>query len=540
MIEQQSVSRRTLIGGAAGLAALPLVGRASTALAAQATPVAADRQVLRWGGVGGMSRLFIGAYPSGLIASMGTNFWMPPFLNDASGAVLPGVCLDYDLSDDRTVYTFHLDPAAKFSDGTKVTAGDMKFTFEWLTNPASENPFPYYQTAGIAGQADVRSGAATEMAGLRVVDDETLEITLERPFASFVSIMSQVLTGIYQRKNIEEGAGWDQKPTVTCGPFMFESFDLETGEATAVPNPYWWREAPTLQRIEYRNIPDENTLLLLWESDEIDIFNLRQSLVLPRILTGPQQPFLAKVDGGYGAIVMALNATMEPTDDENVRRALMMATDVDTIIPAILGAAYQPAHAVSHPSTPEMGERPSFFDPEGARAALAASRYGNGEPMPPITIAVGPTSPSRPIVEAVQQMWQEVLGIEPAVLPQDPSFNAAELGAQAQTWGPFPLYSAPGDDLIWTYRANNLLFTSVGRNDDEVEALLQEAESFLPEQVAERGQLYRQAEDLILDRAYFIPLHYYEWWYLVRPQVQGVAFRPDTSLVATQTFIAEQ
>lgn len=187
-----------------------------------------------------------------------------------------------------------------------------------------------------------------------------------------------------------------------------------------------------------------------------------------------------------------------------------------------------------------MTERPSSFDPDGARAALAASGYGAGAELPPITLAVSPTSPTRPIVEGMQQMWQDILGIQPAVLPQTSGVSAAELGAQAQEFGPFPLYSGPGDDLIWTYRANNLLFSGVGRNDDEVEALLQEAESLPPGQDAARGELYRQAEDLIMDRAYFIPLNYYEWWYLVQPWVQGVSFRPDTSLIATETFISER
>lgn len=539
------LTRRHFAAGSAALAAAgivnprPVVDRTRAAPPFQAgTPVPPEQQILRWGGVGAMPRLFIGSYPVGLLGSMSTNLWLPPFLNDAAGGISPGVCLDYIRSSDGLGYTFRLDPDATFSDGTKITAGDMKFTFEWLTNPASENPFPNYQTAGIVGQAEVRAGITTEMTGLRVVDDETLEITLDRPFSSFIYLMAQILTGIYQRANIEEGPGWDQKPVVTSGPFMFESFDIETGEAVAVPNPHWWREAPILQRIEYRNVPDENTLLLLWEEGEVDFFNLRQSLVLPRILTGPLQDRLVKVDGGYGAIVMALNATLPPTDDVNVRRALLHATDVETLIPAILGETYQPAHAVSHPSTPLMTERPPFFDPDGARIALAASRYGTGAEIPPITLAMGPTSPTRPIVEGVQQMWQDILGIQPAVLPQDPAFDTAELGAQAQTWAPFPLYSGPGDDLIWTYRADNLLFSSVGQNDAEVEALLQEAESLPPGQDAGRAKLYRQAEDLILDRAYFIPLHYYEWWYLVQSWVQGITFRPNTSLAATKAYIS--
>lgn len=341
------LNRRHFATGSAALAAAgivnprPVVNRASAAPSRQAgTPVPPEQQILRWGGVGAMPRLFIGSYPTGLLGSMSTNLWLPPFLNDAGGGISPGVCLDYALSEDGLVYTLLLDPEARFSDGSKVTAGDMKFTFEWLTNPASENPFPYYQTAGIVGQAEVRAGTAAEMSGLRVVDDETLEISLERPFASFIYIMAQILTGIYQRANIEEGIGWDQKPVVTSGPFMWESFDIETGDAVAVPSPYWWREAPTLQRIEYRGVPDENTLLLLWEEGEIDFFNLRQSLVLSRILTGPLQDRVAKVEGGYGATVMALNATLPPTDDVNVRRALLKATDVDTLIPAILGEAY--------------------------------------------------------------------------------------------------------------------------------------------------------------------------------------------------------
>jgi ABC-type transport system substrate-binding protein len=188
-----------------------------------------------------------------------------------------------------------------------------------------------------------------------------------------------------------------------------------------------------------------------------------------------------------------------------------------------------------------MKEHANFFDPDGARAALAASAYPDPKSLPPITIAVSPTSASRPIVEAISQMWQDVLGISPAVLPQDPGFDAAELGAQAQTWSPFPLYSAPGDDLVWTYRAGNLLFSEgVGKNDDEVEALIEQGEALAPDAVEERGAFYQQAEDMILDRAYFIPLHYYEWWYLVQPNIANIGFNPDTSLNVETTYIAAE
>lgn len=498
--------------------------------------------MLRWGATDSPSRLSVAGW-STLIRGLGPNIWVPPFANGTGGTIAPGLCLEYTVSSDGRVYTVAIDPEARFSDGTKVTAADLKFSFEFLAHPDSGNAFADYQTPGVVGQGAVKTGTAREMAGLRVVDAETLEVTLDQAYNTFLYLWSTSIAGVYQRKNIEEGgADWDSRPTVSCGPYMIDRFDRNTGEVDIVRNPYWWREQPTIERIEYRLVPDSNSLVLLWESEGIDLFELVDYNLLQRLYAGPMRTALAPNEGASGTIVLSLDTSRPPTADIDVRRALLMATDVGTIVPAILGDVYPPAYGLADPATPGLeGGRPPFFDPAGARAALAASTYGGPENLPPIAIAIDPQSTTRPLAEALQQGWQDVLGIAPAILPADPAFDREQLGAQVHAWSPFPLYRSPGDDLNWSYRAGNLLFGDGARiADDDVDGLLLQALALPPDQISEQGALYRQAEDLILDRAYFIPLHFIGWWYVVQPRIANATFRPDLSTQLIDWFIAER
>lgn len=543
------LSRRGLLAGSVALAAAaaldPNSGLSRTARA-QGTPVpvpaAPERQVLRWGGPGPIRRLSIPGYSHFFFENF-QNLYLTVLSQDTDGNIIPGLCLDYDLSADGLVYTFHLDPAARWSDGSKVTADDVKFSWEWLANPAvSGNPFPYYSTHYVVGHDAVFRGETADMAGLVVRDAETLDVTLRQPFTPFVNYVAQCLTGVHQKKEIVEGGeGWDLTPTQSCGPLVITEFNVDTGELVAEPNPSWWREPIALQRIEYRVAPDVNTLALLWSNDEVDIWELNHQVAV-ELLNGSDREFFVEARC-LEANFLVLDTRKPPLDDIEVRRALLHATDVQTVVPAIFGTGaagiVDPATGIQHPRTPGLEPRSPFFDPAAARAALAASSYGDAGSLPPIALAVGPANAYRRVIEAVQQGWQETLGIQPAILPTDPGFDPEELGSQVALGGNAALFFGPGCLLTWGWHADNTwMRTFVGVNDPEIEDLLNRGDGLPAEQFAERVAAYGQAEALILDRAYAIPISSSLHGYFVKPRVAGIRFNPSSTIDLATTYIA--
>src|SRR5688572_24207692 len=94
---------------------------------------------------------------------------------------VPELAESWDISGDGTVYTFHLRENAVFHDGKPVTANDVKFSWERAVSPEVNSLVAMTYLNDIVGAQAVADGEAEEISGLRVVDDHTLEVTIDGP-----------------------------------------------------------------------------------------------------------------------------------------------------------------------------------------------------------------------------------------------------------------------------------------------------------------------------------------------------------------------
>ena len=109
---------------------------------------------------------------------------------DAKDQPAPGVAEKWDVSADGMKYVFYLRPNAKWSNGEPVTAQDFEFAWKRALSPelASENAYMLFPLKN--GQAYNEKKAAADQVGVKAVNDRTLEVTLEKPAAYFVSLMA--------------------------------------------------------------------------------------------------------------------------------------------------------------------------------------------------------------------------------------------------------------------------------------------------------------------------------------------------------------
>ena len=107
---------------------------------------------------------------------------------DDNQKAIPGIAESYELSDDSLTYTFHLRDDALWSDGKPVTAEDFKYAWTRALNPdtAAEYAFQLYYRKG--GENYNNGTGSAEDLGINVVDNHTLEVTLENPTSYFLEL----------------------------------------------------------------------------------------------------------------------------------------------------------------------------------------------------------------------------------------------------------------------------------------------------------------------------------------------------------------
>src|SRR5690625_3251611 len=138
-----------------------------------------------------------------------------------SSEVIPNLAREVVVNDDATVFTFHLHEGVPFHDGSILTAHDVKYSFERVVDPATGGPLGWVCVdALIVGAADFAAGEADEISGIAVLDDLTVEITLEEPYAMLLYHLAMPAAHIVPQAVAEElGADFSNNPVGT-GPFM--------------------------------------------------------------------------------------------------------------------------------------------------------------------------------------------------------------------------------------------------------------------------------------------------------------------------------
>ena len=112
------------------------------------------------------------------------------------------------ISSDGTVYTFTLKQGVKFQDGREVKAGDFKYSWERACNPATGS-----QTAGaylndIVGVTEMLAGQATSLSGVKVIDDYTLQVTIDAPRSYFLYKLTYPTAFVVDKNNVNKGTDW--------------------------------------------------------------------------------------------------------------------------------------------------------------------------------------------------------------------------------------------------------------------------------------------------------------------------------------------
>ena len=444
----------------------------------------------------------------------------------------PDLAEGWDISQDGLVYTFRLRQDAKFHDGKPVTAEDVRWSLERSTDPATESPVAEQYLGDIIGVPDKLNGGAQTIQGLRVVDNHTVELTIDAPKSYFLAKLTYPTGFVVDRANVEANPKkWVFEPNGT-GPFKLSRYDV--GEVMILSrNEFYHLGPPFLDEVEF--ILSGGDAMLMYENDEIHLTGV--GLADLERLQDPGNPMnaeLATAPPAFSVSYVGMNVNLPPFDDPKVRQALNYAVDKRGIATRTLSDLVVPAKGIIPPGFPSYnpGLRGYEFDPVKAKRLLQESRYGADlENFPRITLTVAGSFGSNVglDMEAMLQMWQENLGIrvdiqqtEWATFLQDLHQRRFQMFTVA--WGAdYPDPENFLDILFHSGSSNN----HMAYNSPEVDALLEEAR-VEPNQTT-RYNLYNRIEQMIIDDAPWVPLwHSSERKVLIKPNVRDYFLVPMT------------
>ena len=384
------LNRRTVLGGSAA-AAVALAGAASFSLPRGATVLAQDQTSIIIGTLG--EAFSINPFQAQEAESYFRSAMLFDELvrpNPENYSPEPGLAASWDI--DGLTFTFHIQPNAKFHDGTDVTADDVKFTIEGLLAPAtgSLNAYRFASIAGAAaltgsaaggtpaagtpmGATPAAGGSATGVSGIEVVDPKTLKITLAQPDSSFLYSCQYVY--VVPKAQLEgqdlsrtSTAPFFQKP-VGAGAYVFGSLDNSTNEFKATANPNFWETGkPAIQSMTHTVIADAGTLANALQSGDIDGSVYADPTLKDQLDSlGTLDTILMPFASPNGTV---FNCREAPFDNAEVRRAVAMAVDVEAYVnDSLLGLGQAGLGPIAQSSWAyDKTIQPIPHDPDGAKA----------------------------------------------------------------------------------------------------------------------------------------------------------------------------
>lgn len=441
--------------------------------------------------------------------------WKAMLDQGPDGTLLPALADSVDVSADEMTFTVHLNPNAVFSNGKPITALSVKKCWEWgdLATRLPSWGASHLILTRVEGMDDVNLGKATEASGLKVIDDQTLEIKLSKPAHGFKSMLSSYNLGVFDVSEAVDDINYWKKPTVS-GPYLIE-WDIDSGLIVLTPNPKWWGNPVTIQRVELAILADPQSRLIAYENDEVDILKDTGDLTNELLTMFGDQ--LTRIPS-HGMFYFGFNTENKPTDDVHVRRAMVMALDRKTIVEGLFPNKNVTDRVIQKNSLCYNKDLPALYQPDKAKAELALSKYAPNIPVIKVQYWTSITYWAR-IVAAFQEAWKQNLGLNVEAFPTDVALD----GMNLMRLSGGPAVNDPSDFLskLVTIGGPTALDQKYS-STQEMNDLAAKADALPDSANTERCKLYQELEKMFLvDDAGLLPVTDVPYRYLVKNKIKG-------------------
>jgi oligopeptide transport system substrate-binding protein len=442
----------------------------------------------------------------------------------AGGPPEPAAAERWEVSADGLVYTFHLRADAKWSNGEPVTATDFVASYQRVLTPATAAPkanlfFP------VKNAREFVTGTLADFSavGFRAADDRTLVVTLEQPTPNFpVYVASGAWIPVNPRVVAQHGRNWTRPENfVGNGPFTLDEWRPHQWIVVKRNPGYHGARSVQLGEIQFLAFDNGDSEERAYRAGQVDV---TMSVPATKLETyARERPDEFHQTPLAETHYLAFNTRRAPLNDARVRRALARAIDRRQLVERVLRGGQQVANRFLPPSLPGVPVPPGplsgalAHDPEEAKRLLAEAGFPGGKNFPRLELS----SWARPaVLEAIQAMWRETLGIEVAIVMREAKVHTDALRTGNYDIGFITQIPDVADPLnILADFATDAPDNFAHWSEPAYDALLKDAgRTAVP---MTRRELLIRLEGELIESAAVAPLYFNTKNWLMTPRVHG-------------------
>ena len=452
---------------------------------------------------------------------------------EGNAVLKPGIAESWEVSDDGLTWTFKLRDA-KWSDGKDITADDFVYSWNRLVDPATGADYEY--------MLDMVKGYDEKKLDISAPDPKTFVVNLSVKCPYFEEICAFPAVMPVRKDIIEANKTWTNSPEtlVSNGAYKLEKWD-HNSTLSMVKNPeYYDQDSVKAEKLAFHLQDDQNAIYASYRSGDLDFINSVPQEEIQKLLDTKE----LKIKPYVGTYFVCFNTEKEPFNDPKVRKAFSLAIDRNFIVNQVTGQGQEPATAYVPSGVYDAkgaegddfrtvgGDYYSINDEdyekniEEAKKLMEEAGYKDGEGFPQIDYLYNTDENHKAIAEALQNMWQENLGVQ--------------VSLQNQDWNVFLKERKEGNYNIarhgWIADYNDpmsfidMWLTGGGNNDAQYKN--EEFDKFVKAAKAtsdpdERMENMHKAEDILIGEDNVVaPLYFYNNSYMVKPNITGLYYTP--------------
>lgn len=454
---------------------------------------------------------------------------------DDDDNTVPGAAESWDYDEDTLTYTFHLRKDGVWTNGDPVTAKDFEFAWSQALNPEVASDYAYFLYFIKNAEKYFNGEVAWDEVGVKVVDDYTLEVTMEQPTPYALFLFSfGTLAPINQR--FYEAVGADLYSTeaqyfCTNGPFALTEWS-HNDKIVMQKNDAWHGAADVeVEEIDWKIITDANAALSSFLAGDLDMVGLGTGELIKQA-TAAGATIQSYTDGT--SFYIYFNNNDQYLSNVNLRRALFNAIDEQKEIDTVWQNDNEPMTSFTAPGvsatdgTSFAGKVGELYAPsrdqEKAKEYLATALSELGctvdDLSAHLSIDCGDSATSIAEASFYQEQWRQVLGIEVTVnsmITKQGSQNRKTGNYVMSVTGWGPDYNDPNTflDLWVTDGGNNQTGFSNERYDELIDLASKETD------LEKRESYFIECEQIIADQLPIGPAFWRASSYACSDKIKG-------------------
>jgi ABC-type transport system substrate-binding protein len=441
--------------------------------------------------------------------------------------IVPDIAYKWTISSDGLVYTFYLRKDVTFSNGRGVKAKDVVYSFTRMLDPGNHCP-NIWVLDKIKGVSEFRKKNAGRISGLRVINDFTLQIILDRPFSPFLSLLTMTSAYIVPEEEVKRyGDAFGFNPVGT-GPYIVKEW-RPSDELILEARQDYFEGRPAVKGLVYRVIPEDLTTITEFELGNLDVIAL-PSAAYGRFINDAAWKDQIISQKGLNTYYLGFNCEKPPFDNIQIRRAVGYAIDRERI----LDTFFEKRGRLAEGPVPDQLREwdisyPYFYDP-----AMAKKLYTQAGVTSPIYVDFYIPS-DQAIIDMAEiiQFYLRRAGFSVRIQQLEwNSYKEALNNGKADMfwiswWADYP---DPENFLYPLFHSSNAgpAGNRTRYRNADVDALIEKGQH--ASNVGTRNIYYGKAEQLIVDEAPWIPFWHRNDYILKQKWIEKIRAYPIYSI----------